>query len=128
MQHLQAVRARIAGQPWQQVHLKKGREELVWTVVEGSDPMLPSQERSRIGLCGINLHHLPKDMCLALMFLHLTFPGYNHKLDKMITGITTENSEAAMWVKLFTLPEVLMGLGLLIGSSGFGEKGKMLWL
>ena len=33
-----------------------------------------------------------------------------------------------MWVKLFTLPEFLMGLGLLTDASEFEEKGKRLTL
>ena len=112
--------------------MKKGREELVWTAVEGSDPMLPFQERGRIELHGINLHGLPKDTCWAWMFLHLTFPDYNCELNKMNATITTENYEAAMWVNPFTLTEFLMGLGfrsamvLLIlerRGRGCGSKG-----
>jgi hypothetical protein len=126
-QRLQAARDTIAGQLGHEVHVKKGREQLVWTVVEGSDPENPLQERSGIGLRGIDLHRLPKATCLARMFLHLTFADYTLELDKLNNAIAEENNDTTTRVKAFTLPEFLTGLGLFIGASGYGEKGKRLW-
>ena len=41
------------------------------------------EKRTGIVLHGMDLHHLPKDTIFAWMLLHVMFPDYRQKLEKM---------------------------------------------
>jgi len=62
---LQAARQAIAELVGEEVTVKKDRKQIIWTVVASSQPILPLEEKTGIGLYGINLHCLPSSKLLA---------------------------------------------------------------
>ena len=84
-----------------------------------------------IGLHGMDLHHLPKDTIFAWMLLHIMFPDYRQKLEKINACIESLNMEEGredkQRMKLFSEQEFIVGFGLLIAAAGFGNNGKELW-
>jgi len=65
--------------PAQPISHLQGLQAARQAIAEGSassQHILQLEEKTGIGLHGINLHHLPSSKVLACMFLHLTFPDY----------------------------------------------------
>jgi len=78
------------------VVIKKGRDKIKWMVVEQSHTEEALEERAGIGLHGMDLHHLPKDTIFAQMLLHIMFPDYRQKLEKLNACIESLNMEEGM--------------------------------
>ena len=95
-------------------------------VVEQSHPKEVLEERIGIGLHGMDLHHLPKDTIFGWMLLHIMFPDYRQKLEKINACIESSRMEEGRedkWrTKLFSEQEFIVGFGLLIAAPGFGDN------
>ena len=52
---------------------KKGRDEIKWKVLEQSHPEKALEERSGLGLHGMDVHHLPKNTIFAQMLFYNMF-------------------------------------------------------
>jgi hypothetical protein len=93
-QKLANARATIAQMAGQTVSVTSGRyEELTWTIVPESSPVATLDERPSIGLRGLELQRLAKDVIFAKMFLHLCFPDLDDKLRKFNEAHRLENDK-----------------------------------
>ena len=101
-------------------------------MVEQSHPEEALEERTGIGLHGMDLHHLPKETIFAWMLLHDMFPDYRQKLEKINVCIESLNMKEGradkQRTKLFSEQEFIVRFGLLIAAAGVGDNGKELWL
>ena len=73
--------------------IKKGKDEIKWTVVKESHQEEALEEITGIGLHGMDLHHLPQDTMLTQTLLNIMFPDVKQKLEKMNACIESSNME-----------------------------------
>ena len=130
-QRLDRARAEIERKVGTQVTLKKGRDQITWTVVSehvpDDDALEP--ERQNIGLRGIELHRLPQTMLFAHMFLYLAFEDWRAKVVKMNAAIDKVDveQEDKRKARHFTEAEFVTGIAIMISTAGCADRGAVLW-
>lgn len=106
------------------------KDSFVWTVIEEhhSDD-LPDNNAQFLGVKGIELHRLDRNIIFSTLFLHLMFRDWRASLQKMNAAISYHNEEESENnINLFTESEFVIGFALMIGASCYSDQGKLLWL
>jgi len=112
--------------------IKHKQEQIKWTVVADSTTELGTEEdRGSLGVTNFNVHDYATSVVIGQLFLHIAFPDWWLKVHKLNRGVDAFNmgkaSQQKIW--LFTSEEeFLIRLGMLIGASEYGVKGKELWV
>ncbi len=82
-----------------------------------------------LGVKGIELHRLDRNIIFSTLFLHLMFRDWRASLQKMNAAISYHNEEESENnINLFTESEFVIGFALMIGASCYSDQGKLLWL
>ncbi len=95
---------------------------LAWTVVESHSPPvdeLTSKASASYGLKDFCFSNYRKSEVLAHIFLELMFQDWKQMVHAMNLAVETSKAK----YKKFTNEEFLTGLGLIIGSAEFSQKG-----
>ena len=93
-----------------------------WTVVESHTPpeeKLITKAGDFYGLKGFSTSMYKKGEILAHLFLEVTFPDWKAKVGKMNAAVEASKAKC----KRFSCEEFLIGLGLMIGTAEFSQKG-----
>jgi hypothetical protein len=77
----------------------------------------------------MNLYEYSRGKVFGKLFLSLTFPDWNQKLELLNTAIKQKNSKnpKSQRVRIFSESEFLVCLGLIVGAPEYGVKGSSLW-
>jgi len=88
------------------------------------------EDRGSLGVTNFNVHDYAMSVVIGWLFLHIAFPDWWLKVHKLNRGVDAFNmgKTSQHKIRLFTEEEFLIGLGLLIGASEYGVKGKELWV
>ena len=73
----------------------------------------------------MNLYEYSRGKVFGKLFLSLTFPDWNQKLELLNTAIKQKNSKnpESQRVRIFSESEFLVCLGLIVGAPEYGVKG-----
>jgi hypothetical protein len=104
-------------------------KSFTWKVVEKHVPPNKNimnagfDQKKKIGLRDFDMGHHRKSEVLAFMFLYLSFFNWKEKVDIINEKII----ESRKKVNKFSHEEFLIGIGLLIGSAEFSQRGNQLF-